>query len=450
MNIFPAETFDCQVLHPENELVPADRVRQMILHVAADRGIAASECHLLAPSTDQDTYMLCGGFRVLVTQSAPWTGREAVERGITNYPIPKMFPQAERVAASARMVTTLSIGKGLIPASLVPDHLKEAVSPHTQMIGNGEDSRQAMAFLADLTVRFLKLRYATAVVWAANGYILPPDLFTTLALLEDKLDLYIRPQAYAPPQDAPDEDKYIGVIGAGSQYLTGYLVHFLPSTAPVEFMIERLLQFVALCEARNAVIPDGDTFGQDPSERIRVVYEKTPPAEPDRIKLKLEMSAAFGIIGPKVPTVHLQYGLDGSVVEQTITRASKDGLDPDDPVDAAILARLAELKTSGETSEPSRPSTFHEAQTVQVSDPVERSAEPAAYVPPAERERQEAGEDEPPKQSFGTRQRSLPDQKTPTERLSLEELRRIASSSQQEQPSKPSALERLTSFFKGK
>lgn len=466
MNIFPAETFNCLALHPENEFAPADRVRQMILNVAAEHGIAPGECHLLPPSTDQNTYMFCGGFRVLITQSEPLTGRAALERAIDNYPVRKLFPQAERAVAQARMVTTLSIGRGLIPASLVPDHMKEAVSPQTQMIDTLADSQMAMSFLAALVVRFLKLRYATAVNWQQNGYLLPPDVFTSFAQAEDKLSLYIRPHAYVPPQDLPDEDKYVGVLGAGSQYLTGYLIHFVPSTAPLEFMLERLLQFVSLCDLRQAVIPDGDTFGIDPSERIRIHHEKTSPDEPDRINLKLEMSAAFGIIGPKTPMVNLQYGLDGSVVEQTISGVDKDGLDPNDPVDAAILARLAELKAAETSPAPVSPGSARNA-TAELSNetPSFTAVQPQAaqgqatqgqaaqaYVPPAGRPAPDLTADEGQRASFGTRQRTIPKETQATERLSLEELRRFAQPSPVEDQPKPkaSALERLTSFFKGK
>lgn len=477
MNIFPAEIFDCTLLHPENETAPADRIRQTVLTVAAEHGIDASTCQLLKPSTDQDIYMFCGGFRILITQSQPLAGKQVFERAARTPFSAKLFPQAERAIASARNTTTVSIGKGLIPASLVPDHLKEAAAPHTQRIETLEDSQKALSILGALVDRFLKLRYASAVYWHQSGYLLPPDVFSTFALSDNKMSLYVRPHVYVPPQDQIDEDRYVGVTGAGSQYLTGYLVHFVPSTAPVEFMLERLLQFTSLCVLRELVIPDGETFGIDTSERIRVLHEKTPPDEPDRINLKLEMSAAFGITARKTPVVKVLYGPDGSVIEEVVEDADGEELNPDDPVDAAILARLAELKADEDDAPPAfgRRETLPqpaggadgaeagtrtearngtEPSAAGSFEPVAAGAgtpsHPAAYVPPMARQalqpevQQTSPSSEPAAPATARPQQG--------KRLSVEELRRIARDSQSDAAAKPrlSPLERLTALLKGK
>ncbi|MBO0346002.1 hypothetical protein J0X15_12280 [Roseibium sp. CAU 1637] len=445
MKTHPAETFDCDVLHCDIAPIPTQALAEMVARVCEKFDIPPQACTLLDPSTEVDGYFLCGDYRVLITQSDPLIDKTRFNAAIPAQAPNALLPDATRMVAEANALTSVSVGKGLIGQSMLPDAMQADLGDEFGVISQAEEARFTLSLLAELVMELLKLRPANAVFWCPNSYILSPTTFSQLAEPKDKLALFIRPHLFEVHADKTLDGHSVGVTASGSQWLLGRMVSFRPSIAPEAFMVARLLQFVSFCLLRNQLLPDGDVFGKDANEKIRIHYQNGSGEGPDKIWLELEKSAELGINSVSPPTIVKQYDGTGVMVAQSIDGIDEDSLDPNDPIDAAILDRLSQLRSP----EGAKASTTLMQTAPQAASETAPSAHATRPETPAEQpaimtdvDETPKGEEVEPLRPFGRAR--------PSERMSIEELRRIGQMHQTASlPVKaPNFLQKLAGRFK--
>jgi len=304
---------------------------------------AANMTFQLSPSsTDTDIYALLGDLQIMVTQSLPLENKDHLVSASRDHTVQNVFPNAQDTIETAKAVTTISVRKGLFGPEDLPEGLQKVMGQDFNAFSDSRETAFAMSLVKVLAVQIALKTQCEGVFWASNGYLLPAQRFCEFAIQDEPTFLYIRPHLYSPVQSVSDQRTF-GMVASGAEYLIGYRVEFEPGNIPPSYMLENLMYFVAFCYQRKEVLPDGDVFGKNQGEKVRIAFEAAADGEPKRIVLSVQESAELGIDGDERPTIYHEYDESGERQSSSVSHVNVSNLDPDDPVDAAILERLSEL-----------------------------------------------------------------------------------------------------------
>lgn len=410
MKTHPLRSVDCQLLYETYAPLTGEQVQEIIRSAVQQCGFPREACQLMRTSTEADIYMLLNDLQILVTQSLPLSDTSHIEPLTRDYAVSQAFPDAADVLTKCKAVTTISVQKFALGGVKVSDEFSEMLGPEFDCFCDSKSTKFALNIAKVIAVQVSLKTRCEGVFWGQNGYLLPAQRFAELAIQNDETLLYVRPHLHAPIQSVSDTRTF-GVVASGAEHLIGYRVEFEPSTVPPAYMVENLHYFVAFCLQRQEVLPEGDVFGKNQDEKVRISYKQTEKDKPDRILLTVQSSAELGIEGEYRPSIYHQYDDNGERLSSTVSDVDVSGLDPNDPVDAAILDRLLAIKKAS----PPKPDAVVSPESAIAEEPTEaRSA--------TNEKTAEIGHSQEPKSSSS--------QSGPSQRVSLEELRRFARQAQ--------------------
>ena len=336
----PLPSVDSQILYKQYRPLDGEEVAAVIVAVAEKVGVPRSACQLLNTSDDLDKRFLCGKFHILVTQSAPFEHNLHIDASLETFYAQSTFPEAAALMDEVAACTQVSVKKSLLPTDALPDNLEAFSGAETLAFCDVEETLQAMEIARLITAVIVERSQPDAVLWVPSSFLLKPDAFSALARASNFDDLYLLPNPYWQ-QDRETGEQLIGIVGMGTQWLTGYQVEVLPCRLPPNYLAEVIVGFSKLTRKNDRLTADGDLFGRDENEKIQVIYHDQGDDRLSKIELKVVHNPQYGIIREDEPTVYVRKDNGGAETSQHDD--SDANLDPHDPVDAAILERLQKL-----------------------------------------------------------------------------------------------------------
>ena len=345
MKVSPLGAVECAILHDDFTPLPAATLFAWAEQIGRDLGIR-DDLSPMVTSTETDAHMMFGDIRVLISQSPTPLGARGFERALQLDWNKIQFPEADRVVARHRAYTFVTVGKGAIDLSQLGEMATFLVetSPEHCCFTDRAEVDLALAWCRRLALQIQNAHAATALHWCMNDILMKPAHFELVAKVDASEMLGILPIIF---RDGPGQP--VTAIGFGSDWLVGKLVAFVEESAPIEYLIEHLWAFSAMCGFRGALLPDGDNYSREgENELIHIQYCAGDRHVPrDYIRLSIRKCEKYGIDLPSPPQLKVQYNPDGGVKS-----FDESGLPPsmrDDPRIAAELARRrAEL--SGPTT----------------------------------------------------------------------------------------------------
>ncbi|QGM98896.1 hypothetical protein [Methylocystis parvus] len=140
----------------------------------------------------------------------------------------------------------------------------------------------------------------SAIHWRQSDQILRPGHFKALAELAPlPTPLFVHPHFFSSNKIV-GEKRAIGARGVGAEHLINSSVIFNETPASYRWIYERICAFVDLTRARKGgLLPDGDVFGVEENEVIRVRHEEPTEADPAGVVyLTLESSDEIALAPP--------------------------------------------------------------------------------------------------------------------------------------------------------
>jgi hypothetical protein len=370
----PLPSVDSQILYKRYQPLDGEAIMAVIVAVAEKAGVPRSACQLLNTSDEVNKRFLCGKFHVLVTQSGLFEHTPLIDAALETIYARTAFPEAADLLNEIAACTQISVRKSLIPTDSQPENLKTLSGVESLAFCEAEETLQAMEIARLITAIIVERSRPDAVFWAPSCFLLKPDAFSALARASNHDDLYLLPNPYGQ-QDPATGEQLIGMMGIGSQWLTGYRVEVLPCRLPPEYLAEILVAFSKFTNKSSRLIDDGDVFGREENEKIQVIYHEEDDDGLGTIELKVVHNPKFGIFREDVPTKYVRYDVDLNETGSYSDGSEDTELDPDDPVDAAILERLQELK--GESPSQAPPEVRSEEAFEQEMSALDQPDQPA-------------------------------------------------------------------------
>ncbi len=337
MKITPMPGVECAILHAEFDPIPSRSIFQEAQRIARDLGIV-DEMQPMVTSSEKDAHMFFGNLRVMVSQNPQPLGPAGFEGALAMSSTQLRFPDARAVVAAHRANSFVTIGKGPIDPNQIGREQAEFLLktlPDASFLTTSREVELGMRFCGELSAFIHAQHAATAMHWCMNDYLLRPD--DLLRLTSGPPELAAVNPVLTSSAGRLGEDAPVGIVGRGSQYLIGQMVFIEEERVPPKYMIERLMQFVAMCQMRGSIIPDGDTFGIDETEVIKVKWQGPDEQLPlERIVLTITRSDAHGINRNPPPQMRVHYDRYGQVEE-----IDADDLPPgirDEPAFAAAFS----------------------------------------------------------------------------------------------------------------
>lgn len=321
MNITPMPGVECALLHAEFAPMPSRSIFAEAAAIARRLGIG-DEAHPMVTSSETDAHMFFGNLRVMVSQNPQPLGPAGFEGAFAMTSTQLRFPDARAVVAAHRANSFVTIGKGPIdPNQIKPEQAEFLLRTlgEAAFFTTSQEVELGMKFCRELSAFIHANHAATAMHWCMNDYLLRPK--ELLSLISGPPEFAAVNPVLTSGTGRFTQDTPLGVIGRSSQYLIGRLVVIEEARVPAPYLIERLLQFVAICQMRGSIIPDGDTFGIDETEVIKVKWQG--PSERfslDHVVLTITRSEAHGIDGSPPPQLRIRYDDEAKVA----------GIDADD------------------------------------------------------------------------------------------------------------------------
>jgi len=190
----------------------------------------------------------------------------------------------------------------------------------------------AVNLLKSLIMIYISRTRPLAIHWIQSNKLLTAKQFAQVALEERDISLLIHPSIYAADQDAEDGAEKMGFRTFGANTLIGREILFEETIVDVDRLFERALQLIYKMRETGLMIPDGDTFGVDENEMIRVRHIEDEHSDAGLIQLTYERCLDFGI-GAEV--------LGEEAVED-------EKPDPENPIERALQQRIEQLKADEE------------------------------------------------------------------------------------------------------
>lgn len=291
------------------------------------------------------------GISIEVTHSdgplAPEGFAAVLESGFTNM----VFPDAaDEVATHKNYVFIAVTHCGVSPND--PDGNLPPLEPKEDMDSDQFDF--AIQLLKNLTLVYASLSKPNAIHWLQSNKLLTLKQFAALALDPKDISLLIHPSLFS--SGAGENDiQLVGLRTYGAACLIGKEIIFEEVPVAAEILFDRVLQFISRANETGWMIPDGDTFGLDENEAIRVHHIDDEHDEQGVVQLVFERSESLG--------------LEFEPAEDEADDTDGEKIDPEDPVEIALKERLEELKTTEDVTESATGENFEEQESEAMVEP---------------------------------------------------------------------------------
>ncbi len=442
LKIHPLASIDSQILYRQFQPLDADTVRNAIVDAAQSVGLPETECELLDISTDVDIFVRCGDLQMYVTQSVPFADDDYLQVALDTFCIENALQGIPSIDEDITACAHISVQKNDPNANAAQDMDSTLTGFELTAFGDAEECLHAMKVAKKLVSNLVDASEPESVFWGPSTFLLETEKFKRLAAADNPLLLYLHCHVYS--KDDPDTGQRLsGAVAAGSQWLIGSIVEFKPCPLPPEYLVERIFDFVSFCFRTGNNVSDGDTFGRDENEAVRILVQPSEDGGPARIELKVEHNPGLGVRREDLSEIRAKTGTRFNLTDEGHFDDEEEELDPEDPVDAAILERLAEIK---EEEDPIKVSAAVEADPVPALDAPQPVKAPETVQATADVSVEETPE--PEADSEKTQPHTPQTERRPratrpaTQRMSMAELRNFAMEAQVSQQHRDTAPKR--------
>ena len=271
--------------------------------------------------------MMSGDLHVLVSQSPGPLGIESFCQTLASPYTQMTFSNADEIVYRHQSHVFITVGNGVPMTDNIEtqNFLQKVGHRHSQ--GKFEMKLKICKFMTDF---FARDKFPVAVHWLQSGTLMSAENFHLLVSDAFPIPLFVHPDLFSS-RNVINGIPVLGLRTFGASHLIGYEIIFIETPVPLGWLFERTCNFVSEVRDRNSLIPDGETFGVENNEIIRVRHR---PASEEKltgeIELTLESSDEFELDDRVLPEPEPASDADNAVVT----------LDQNDPVDRAILERL--------------------------------------------------------------------------------------------------------------
>ncbi len=193
---------------------------------------------------------------------------------------------------------------------------------------SGEQFDFAIGLLKNLSLAYSSRSIPKAIHWLQSNKLLTLKQFATLALEPKDISLLIHPSLFSSGEDE-NGVQMVGLRTYGAVCLIGKEILFEEAPVTPDVLFDRVLQFITRAMGTGWFIPDGDTFGLDEHETIRVRHIEDEHDEQGVVQLEFERSEELGF---------------DFTSQESEEEEDKVEVDPDDPVEKALQERLEQMK----------------------------------------------------------------------------------------------------------
>ncbi|WP_420336601.1 hypothetical protein [Roseibium sp.] len=379
MKIHPLSSVDSQILHQEFQPLDGDRILRLLVEAAELVGLTAEDCVQQETGSPHDISVQISDLKVSVVQSIPFAEDDYLQVALDTFSLENFIKGDQRIDDAVTACTHVSVQP-------LTDSTVTALKG-TEKLGAGdlavfEDTRsalRAMSFTKTIVSRLLEETDAVSVFWGPSTFLLEPDTFKRLAASKEELLLYLHCHLFSE-DDPKTGETLTGVVAAGAQWLVGRYVEIKPCPLPPEYLVEKVYDFVRTALKSDSIGTDGQSFGRDDDEDIKVRLEPPEGYAPGRVLLQVVPEDDAPIADETDNDPEAEPDAPLSEATHTVLPASLSPLspapeafrppsggdfrdfddedrelDPNDPVDAAILQRLAELNETDADTEDKAP-----------------------------------------------------------------------------------------------
>ena len=188
----------------------------------------------------------------------------------------------------------------------------------------------ALQLVKMLGIIYLSRSRPLAVHWLQSDKLITARDFAEIGLEKNNTGLLVHPCVSGCGVREEDGTQFNTLRTIGAATLIGREIVFQETPVEAEQLAKRAVQFIHKVRETGLMIPDGDTFGNDESESIRVRYKDDELCPSGIFELTYELSKQHGI--------NLANGSDEDAGEQA------EAIDEEDPVEKALREKIAELK----------------------------------------------------------------------------------------------------------
>ncbi|MEO0976046.1 MAG: hypothetical protein AAFY24_02265 [Pseudomonadota bacterium] len=448
MKIHPLSSVDSQILHRVFQPLDGDAILRLLAEAAERVGLTAGDCVQQETGSPHDISVLLPDLKVSVVQSIPFSEDDYLQVALDTFSLENFIKGDQRIDDAVSACTHVSV-QPITDGNVATLNGAETPGAGNQAVFEDTGSAlRAMSLAKAIVASLLGETDAVSVFWGPSTFLLEPETFKRLAAAREELLLYLHCHLFS--EDDPETGQQLtGVVAAGAQWLVGRYVEIKPCPLPPEYLVEKVYDFVRAALKSDNLGPDGQTFGRNEDEEIRVKLEPSEGYAPGRILLQVVQEDEAPIAmehdaqitderdaGPAAePDAELVEAIDPAPEPEPEPEPFRPpsgadfrdfddedrDLDPNDPVDAAILQRLSELNATDPAEEDPVPADVTPA-------PAEDEPSAAQDDIPAEPEIAAAAEHAVP-QIADAEQRPRR-QKAQPKRMSMAELRTFAKEAQ--------------------
>lgn len=146
-----------------------------------------------------------------------------------------------------------------------------------------------------VTSLFFQNACPTAVRWCSSGLVLPPDQFAATMNDATPFRLQVHPHVFSSRARVRDQ-LVIGLRTDGARFLTGWEFTLDEAPVPLAEQIALMHAFIAHVQTLpRGMVSDGEMFGQDRRERVRVRWCPFEDGQPPHARLSWDRSARWRI-----------------------------------------------------------------------------------------------------------------------------------------------------------
>ncbi len=185
----------------------------------------------------------------------------------------------------------------------------------------------SVSMLKTLLMIHISSNHPLAVYWAQSDRLVGMQQFLKLAIDHKDFSLMVHVQ-----HGEQEGSRYVRTFGAST--IIGSEVIMEDRTIPHEDMIAQVMHFISIVKNTGLQFPDGDTFGREESEVIRVSYEFDDASNVPLSRLVCERNEAHGI---------------NELPEETLDESPK--FDLEDPAERAMHERVEQMRKTAERQE---------------------------------------------------------------------------------------------------
>ncbi|MGL4489717.1 MAG: hypothetical protein ACRCU5_09760, partial [Rhizobiaceae bacterium] len=200
-----------------------------------------------------------------------------------------------------------------------------------------ERLKSALTLTHRIAISIIGQVATSAVHWCMSDQLVSPEFMETVGKGPTLTPLCVRPNLFSSSNQL-GRGLPVGMVANGSQYLVGRPVVFKEAAVDVQWMMERISNFIDMCHIRDSVIAHGESFGVSTDEVIKVAHTSPTRDYP---------MGTYELTAVHVPQFRI---IDRAASEANARRAEltegEAKLDPNDPIDRLILARLEERRVN--------------------------------------------------------------------------------------------------------